>query len=243
MTLFRLWWVPRGMTSAHGAYMHYPLADLISILALESVRNHCIVIGEDLGTVPDEMREAMEHYDAYHYKVLLFEKQPDNSFKSPSQYVRNALATVTTHDLPTLRGWWEGDDIALRDRLNLYPDESVAPAMRESRATELVEMMKALTSQGLWHWQPHEPMPPYSAALARAIQSYLGLSNANVAMIQIEDLIGMADPVNVPGTDKEHANWQRKVTLDTAGIFARHDVRDMLQAMSKARKGQNPNAP
>jgi 4-alpha-glucanotransferase len=243
MALFRLWWVPRGMTSAHGAYVHYPLADLISILALESVRNHCIVIGEDLGTVPEEMREAMEHYDAYHYKVLLFEKQPDNTFKSPSQYVRNALATVTTHDLPTLRGWWEGDDIALRDKLNLYPDAEVAPAMRESRATELLEMMKALTSQRLWHWQPHEPLPQYSAALARAIQCYLGLSSANIAMIQIEDLIGMADPVNVPGTDKEHVNWQRKVTLNTAEIFARDDVHDMLQAMNKARKGHNPNVP
>ena len=242
MTLFRLWWVPRGMTSAHGAYVHYPLADLIAILALESVRNHCIVIGEDLGTVPVEVRKAMEHYDVYHYKVLLFEKNPDGSFKAPSQYVSNALATVTTHDLPTLRGWWEIQDIALRDRLNLYPDETVAQAVREARATELREMMTALTAQGLWRRQPHEPLPAYSPALARAIQSYLGLSSANVAMIQIEDLIGMTDPVNVPGTDKEHANWQRKVTQNTAEILARHDVRDMLQAMSKARRGENPNA-
>ena len=241
MTLFRLWWVPRGMTSAHGAYVHYPLADLIAILALESVRNHCIVIGEDLGTVPVEVREAMEHYDLYHYKVLLFEKRPDNTFKAPSEYASNALATVTTHDLPTLRGWWEIQDIALRDKLNLYPDEAVAQAVRQMRASELREMMSALTLLGLWHWQPGEPLPAYSAALARAIQSYLGLSSANVAMIQIEDLIGMTDPVNVPGTDKEHANWQRKVTQNTAEILARHDVRDMLEAMQKARQGQNPN--
>lgn len=242
MTLFRLWWVPRGMISAQGAYVHYPLADLIAILALESVRNHCIVVGEDLGTVPVEMREAMEHYEAYHYKVLLFEKQGDGSFKAPSLYVNNALATVTTHDLPTLRGWWEVQDIALRDRLNLYPDATVAQAIRDTRAIELREMMKALTSQGLWHWQEHEPLPEYSPALARAIQCYLGLSCANVAMIQIEDLIGMVDPVNVPGTDKEHANWQRKVTEDTVAIFARPEVRDMLQAMGKARRGENPNA-
>ncbi|HEY4368215.1 MAG TPA: 4-alpha-glucanotransferase [Steroidobacteraceae bacterium] len=241
MTLFRLWWVPRGMTSAEGAYVHYPLADLIAILALESVRNRCIVIGEDLGTVPTEVREAMEHYDAYHYKVLLFEKQSDGAFKAPSQYVRNALATVTTHDLPTLRGWWEIRDIALREGLNLYPDENIARAVHEMRAIELREMMGALTAQGLWHWQSNEPLPPYSPALARAIQSYLGLSSANVAMIQIEDLIGMTDPVNVPGTDKEHANWQRKVTQDTAEILAREDVRDMLQAMNRARRGENPN--
>lgn len=109
------------------------------------------------------------------------------------------------------------------------------------RALELPAMLDALTEQGLWHWQHPEPLPPYSPALARAIQSYLGLSNANVVMIQIEDLIGMSDPVNVPGTDQEHANWQRKVTLDTAEIFARDDVRDILGAVNRARRGENPN--
>lgn len=241
MTLFRLWWVPRGLSSAQGAYVHYPLADLIAILALESVRHRCLVIGEDLGTVPEQVRSAMEHYELYHYKVLLFEKEHDGRFKPPSQYVANALATVTTHDLPTLRGWWERHDIALRDRLNLYPSKAVSDEVHKVRAQELPAMLDALTEQGLWHWQRTEPLPPYSPALARAIQAYLGLSTANVVMIQIEDLIGMSDPVNVPGTDQEHANWQRKVTLDTAEIFARSEVRDILEAVNRARSGENPN--
>jgi 4-alpha-glucanotransferase len=241
MTLFRLWWVPRGMSSAQGAYVHYPLDDLIAILALESHRNECVVIGEDLGTVPEEVRLAMERYRIYHYKVLLFERELSGKFKAPNQYVTHALATVTTHDLPTLRGWWESHDIELRDELNLYPSTQVKDEVHRSRAAERVSMMQALNEHGLWGWQEHEPLPEFSPALARAIQAYLGLSSSNIAMLQIEDLIGMTEAVNVPGTDQEHANWQRKVKLDTAEILARDDVKDMLVAMNKARRGLNPN--
>jgi 4-alpha-glucanotransferase len=241
MTLFRLWWVPRGSSSARGAYVHYPLDDLVAILALESVRNHCIVIGEDLGTVPDEVRDAMERYHVYHYKVLLFEKEEDQRFKAPWRYARNALATVTTHDLPTLRGWWEGLDIGLREQLDLYPAASQAEEDGRGRERERVAMMQALSEQRLWHWESHEPPPDYSPALARAIQCYLGVSNAGLAMIQIEDLIGMPDPANVPGTHQEHANWQRKVAINTADILAREEVREMLAAMNAARQGRNPN--
>lgn len=241
MTLFRLWWVPRGMSSAQGAYVHYPLDDLIAILALESHRNECIVIGEDLGTVPEEVRLAMERYRIYHYKVLLFEREHSGRFKSPQEYVPHALATATTHDLPTLRGWWGGHDIELRERLNLYPSEAIKNEVHASRAGERLSMVQALNEEGLWHWQSHEPLPEYSPALARAIHAYLGLSASHVVMLQIEDLIGMTDAVNVPGTDQEHANWQRKVALDTDAIFAREDVLDMLAAVRKARKGENPN--
>jgi len=241
MTLYRLWWVPRGLSSAEGAYVHYPLKDLIAILALESHRNECIVIGEDLGTVPPEVHEAMEQYRAYHYKVLFFERDDAGVFKPPSAYIPQALATVTTHDLPTLRGWWEATDISLRDQLNLYPSVEIMEEVRRGREAERVAMMHALVSQRLWYWQEWEPLPVYSAALARAIHAYLGLSMSNIAMVQIEDLIGMPDAVNIPGTDQEHANWQRKVALRTDEIFSRDDVRDMLDAMDQARDGDNPN--
>jgi 4-alpha-glucanotransferase len=214
---------------------------LIAILALESHRNECVVIGEDLGTVPEEVRIAMERYRIYHYKVLLFEQDPSGRFKAPNEYVAHALATVTTHDLPTLRGWWESHDIELRDRLDLYPSAEVKDSVHRGRALERLSMMRALNEQRLWHWQSHEPLPEFSPALARAIHAYLGLSNSNIAMLQIEDLIGMSDAVNVPGTDQEHANWQRKVALPTAEILARDEVKDMLAAMNEARKGRNPN--
>ena len=241
MTLFRLWWVPRGLSSAEGAYVHYPLKDLIAILALESHRNECIVIGEDLGTVPKEVHAAMEQYRAYHYKVLFFERTDAGVFKPPLEYIPQALATVTTHDLPTLRGWWEGVDIVLRSQLHLYPTDEVRDEVQRAREAERIAMMHALVAQRLWYWQSNEPLPTYSAALARAIHAYLGLTNSNIAMIQIEDLIGMPDAVNIPGTYTEHANWQRKVAFRLDEIFSRDDVRDMLDAMDQARDGDNPN--
>lgn len=241
MTLYRLWWVPRGYPSKDGAYVHYPLEDLMAILALESQRNRCVVIGEDLGTVPEAMTQAMEHYGAYHYKVLLFEQYPDGRFKPPSAYVKGALATVTTHDLPTLRGWWEEYDLRLRDALDLYPTEEFKLQAHSVRQAERRNLMQALVDAGLWHWHPDQPLPEYSSALSRAVHAFLGLSNANIALIQIEDLIGMTDPVNVPGTFSEHANWQRKVTMNTADIFARRDVHEILEGMRVARTGRNPN--
>ncbi len=242
MSLYRLWWVPRGLLSKDGTYVHYPLDDLIAIMALESERNECLVIGEDLGTVPEAMTVAMEHYRAYHYKVLLFEQEANGRFKPPDAYVPTALAVVTTHDLPTLRGWWEEGDLTLRDRLDLYPSEDFKAQAHATRASERRELLLALVAENLWRWSPEQPLPAYSQALSRAVHAYLGLSRANVAMIQVEDLIGMGDPVNVPGTDREHANWQRKVTQDSAGIFARTDVRDILAAVNSARRGVNPNS-
>ncbi len=113
--------VGSGRVYAHRrAYVHYPLEQLLTVLALESARAACLVVGEDLGVVPDEMRRAMPEYGLYHYKVLLFEKL-DGRFRSPGEYLPHALATATTHDMPTLRSYWEGRDIELRHRLNLYP--------------------------------------------------------------------------------------------------------------------------
>jgi len=156
--------------------------------------------------------------------------------------VPTALAVVTTHDLPTLRGWWEEGDLTLREQLDLYPSADFKARTHAARASERRELLLALVAQGLWHWSPDQPLPSYSPALSRAVHAYLGLSRARIAMIQVEDLIGMGDPVNVPGTDTEYANWQRKVTQDTADIFARADVQDILAAMDSARRGINPNS-
>ena len=129
MSLFRLWWVAAGSSPTEGAYVHYPLQQLLTVLSLESSRSACLVVGEDLGVVPDEMRRAMPEYGLYHYKVLLFEKL-DGRFRRPDEYPRYALATVTTHDMPTLRSYWEGRDIELRRRLNLYPSAEVESDVR-----------------------------------------------------------------------------------------------------------------
>ena len=149
MSLFRLWWVAAGRSPTEGAYVHYPLDQLLTVLALESARAACLVVGEDLGVVPDEMRVAMPEFGLYHYKVLLFEKDGGGCFRRPDEFVRRALGTVTTHDMPTLRSYWEGLDIELRRRLNLYPTETIQNEVMQERERDKVALLHALRDQGL----------------------------------------------------------------------------------------------
>jgi 4-alpha-glucanotransferase len=177
-------------------------------------------------------------YQLYQYKVLIFEKHGDR-FKTPGEYAKRAVATATTHDLPPLKAWWQGDDLALRDRLNLYPSKNTAQRLHDERTTDRHALMRALNDAGLWQWQAQDPLPEFSPALAQAVHAYLGASAAALVLVQLEDLIGMTDPVNVPGTHVEHANWQRKLTLTTAGIFALQEVQEGLSALGQARTGKH----
>jgi 4-alpha-glucanotransferase len=234
MSLFRLWWVAAGFSPADGAYVHYPLEQLLTVLTLESVRNACLVVGEDLGVVPDEMRRAMPEYGLYNYKVLLFEKL-DGRFRRPEEYVRRALATVTTHDMPTLRSYWEGRDIELRRRLNLYPSAELEAEVTRERAHDRELLLAALQEQGLKPAQQATPFDPFTAEFAHAVHLYLARSAAALTALQIEDLLGMTEPVNVPGTDREYPNWRRKVTADIEDIAARADLAAQLDQIHAAR--------
>jgi 4-alpha-glucanotransferase len=235
MALFRQWWVPVGLGATEGGYVHYPLEDLMSVLALESALHRCLVVGEDLGTVPDEMRHAMAEFAVYSYKVLLFEKHEDGRFRSPDEYVRRAIATVTTHDLPTLRGWWEGRDLELRDRLDLFPGEEIRRHVYEERVRDRAQLLAALDEAGLDAPAAGPDGAAFGAELAGAIQVYLARSQAALVVLQYEDLIGMTDPVNVPGTSDEHANWQRKVTADVGDALGRDSSRRLFADVQRAR--------
>jgi len=239
MALFRQWWVPVGLGATEGGYVHYPVDDLMSVLALESRRHGCMVVGEDLGTVPDEMRRAMPQYAVYSYKVLLFEKRQDGTFKRPGDYVRRAIATVSTHDLPTLRGWWEGLDLELRDRLRLFPGEEIRRYVHDERGRDRTELLAALASQGLAAGvsAANGTPPAWSNELSRAIHLYLAACQSALVVVQVEDLMGMTDPVNVPGTSHEHANWQRKVSTDLDALFADPDAVRLLDEMARTRSG------
>jgi 4-alpha-glucanotransferase len=235
MALFRQWWVPVGLGATEGGYVHYPLDDLMSVLALESVLHRCLVVGEDLGTVPDEMRHAMAEFAVYSYKVLLFEKHGDGRFRRPGEYVHRAIATVTTHDLPTLHGWWEGRDLELRDRLQLFPGEEIRRHVYEERVRDRTQMIAALAAEGVQSTPGHDAAAGFSASLAHDIQLYLAKSAAGLVVLQIEDLVGMTDPVNVPGTSHEHANWQRKVTADVEDALGRESTRRLFADVRRAR--------
>jgi 4-alpha-glucanotransferase len=234
MSLFRLWWVPDGYSPTQGAYVHYPLHQLLTVLTLESARSSCVVVGEDLGLVPDEMRQAMPEFGLYHYKVLLFEKI-DGRFRRPDEYMQHALATLTTHDMPTLRSYWEGRDIELRRRLHLYPSVEVEKAIIEERGHDRELLLAALRDQGLSPAAPSTPFEPFNAELESALQLYLARSPTALVALQIEDLLGMVDPVNVPGTDREYPNWQRKLDANIEEIAVRSDLAAQLAEIHSTR--------
>jgi 4-alpha-glucanotransferase len=207
---------------------------LLTVLSLESARSRCLIVGEDLGVVPDEMRRAMPEFGLYHYKVMLFEKTGDR-FRRPDEYIRHALATPTTHDMPTLRSFWEGRDIELRRSLGLYPSVEIENDILLERARDRERLLAALRDQVLNPARPASPQEPFTAELAHALHLYLARSEAALVALQIEDLLGMADPVNVPGTDGEYPNWQRKLTMDIEDVAARPDLAAQLAEVNRAR--------
>jgi 4-alpha-glucanotransferase len=236
MSLYRLWWVPAGCAATAGAYVHYPLHQLLTVLSIESARSSCLVVGEDLGVVPEEMRRAMPEFGLYHYKVLLFEKI-SGRFRRPDEFIRPALAAATTHDLPTLRSYWEARDIELRRRLNLYPSVEIESDVVRERDHDREMLLTALREQGINPAHPSSPGEPYTDELGHALHLYLARSATALVALQIEDLLGMIDPVNVPGTFAEYPNWQRKITASIEDMAARDDINARLAEINRARQG------
>lgn len=229
MMLLRLWWVPRGAPSAAGGYVHYHLDELMAIVALESQRRRCLVIGEDLGTVPPQVRTAMGAHGLYSYRVLLFERDSDGHFRPPAEYPREALVTPSTHDLPTLASFWAGTDIDLRERLGLYPGPDVAGQQRRERQETRGALLAALQEAGLAARDPERPP-------LREVQQFLACAPSAVLMLQPEDWLGMETPVNVPGTHKEYPNWARKLSADWSEFMCREELREFAAEISRIRR-------
>jgi 4-alpha-glucanotransferase len=238
MMLFRLWWVPRGAPSSAGGYVHYRLDEMMALVALESVRQRCLVIGEDLGTVPPEVRDAMSAHGVYSYRVLFFERDASGGFRPPGDYPRESLATLSTHDLPPLPSFWAGTDIDLRERLSLYPDPVQAEQERVSRAEARVRLLAWLEAEGLAPAGLSGDDDSLVAGwrMVPALQRCLARSRAGLLMVQPEDWLGMDTPVNVPGTHREYPNWARKLNTEWPDFMARPALRKLGQALSEARR-------
>ncbi|HEX4882529.1 MAG TPA: 4-alpha-glucanotransferase, partial [Casimicrobiaceae bacterium] len=213
MVLYRLFWVPQGEKPARGAYVRYPFDDLLGLLALESHRHRCAVIGEDLGTVPDEVRHALAANDILSYRVLMFERDEAGAFKAPSAYPEPALATATTHDLPTLAGWWEGHDIGLRAAHGMLGEQPDVEREQRQRADERTRLVTALVREGVLDEREAQAavQAPLAPAVALAVQRYLGRSAAVLMVVQPEDVLGVREPANLPGTTDQHPNWRRRL--------------------------------
>jgi glycogen operon protein len=231
MGLQRLFWVPDGAEGADGAYVDYPFQDLLGVLALESVTAGCMVIGEDLGTVPERFRETLSTARVYGYSVLPFERDGDG-FRPPGAYRRRALACATTHDLPPLEGWWTADDLHERAGLGLLAAGELQAALAE-RELDQRELLKALQACGLA--ADIRPDDGFSDALAAAIYAYVAASESQLVAVQAEDLAGETVSQNVPGTDRERPNWRRRLAPPVERLTIPPRAAAILDAVRAAR--------
>ncbi len=231
MGLLHLFCIPAGRKPAEGAYIAYPIEDLIGILALESQRNRCLVVGEDLGTVPDGFRERMAAANILSYRILSFEQDEDGTFLPPQSYPRLALAVLGSHDLPTLRGWWEGHDIVLKRRYDLLTDAETE-WQQELRARDKASLLTALRKAGLL-----DAAEPDIPALSRALHGFLGRSSALLAVANLDDMLDEPEQVNVPSTDREHPNWRRKLAVPVEEIARHPGFREAAAVLRTSRGG------
>ncbi len=215
MGLFRLFWIPRGREAREGAYVYYAARELLAILALESVRQKTLIIGEDLGTVSPRIRRELKRTGILSYRVFYFERGPERGFRPPEAYPHRAMATVTTQDLPTLTAFWRGLDIEVKRRLHLYPEPRRAEAETRAREQDRVKMVEALSGQGLLAEKPpkHPPRGSCSEAIRFGVLEYLAQSEAALLEVRLEDIFGLQEQQNLPGTTREHPNWRRKLPL------------------------------
>ena len=232
MGLQRLFLIPHGARPADGAYLAYPLDDLIGIVALESHRARCMVIGEDLGTVADGFRDRMTKANIHGMRVLWFERKGEE-FLPPAGYPARAVACVSTHDLPTLAGWWRGADIAERLSLGLVTLAAAGEAIAERRR-EKQALIEALVAAGLIASAPNEDAPLDDAATA-AVHAFIGAGASAFASAQYDDLVGETVSTNLPGTDRERPNWRLRVGPDIAQAFVSPRARGVLAALAKGR--------
>lgn len=237
MSLLRLWWIPYGETADYGAYVYYPVDDLMAILALESQRHQCMVIGEDLGTVPVEIVGKLRDYGIYSWKVLWFEQESDDRYRAPSAWPRQSMASATTHDLPTLRGFWSGGDLTLGEALGVYPDKLILNGLFEHRARQKQALLEALHRYGCVpkRCRKRADNMAMTAVLNRAMHRFIADSNSALLGLQPEDWLDMAEPVNVPGTTDQYPNWRRKLSMTLEAMFADGAVNRLIKEVNRRR--------
>lgn len=235
--LLRLWWIPQGKGAAEGAYIYYPVEDMLAILALESHRHQCSVIGEDLGTVPDEIVDILADAGIHSYKVFFFETAEDGGYYSPSHYTEQSMSALCTHDMPTLRGFWHCDDLKTGRELGLYPDEKQLEKLFHNR----LECKQDILNSVAWHgFLPDgvgrdAQLVPMDAHLSEALQLHLAAGSSALLSVQLEDWLEMDQPVNIPGTVDEYPNWRRKLSLSLDEIFAREEVNRIAKYLTQVR--------
>ena len=216
MAFCRLFWIPRGRPASEGTYVQYPFEDLLAIVALESARSKTLVIGEDLGTVPDWVREQLAKARVLSYRVFYFERGGNDAWKPPRDYPAQSLAVATTHDLPTLTGFWSGEDLQVRAGLGAFTDDAARRRAWEERQRDKAGILSALKQEGLLPegvTEDASTAPAMTNDLSRAIHIYLARTPSCIVLANLEDGLGELSQTNLPGTVDSHSNWTRKYAV------------------------------
>ncbi len=233
MGLQRLFWMISGDEALNGTYVTYPFDLLAKVLSDFSRDFSCLVVGEDLGTVPAGFREALQSLAVLGCRVLWFEKDKDSRFHPPSAYPREAVVSATTHDLPTIVGFWMGRDIELRHELGVYGDAEEHARAQEERHHARAALAHALGDNRIDATHIAEGQVP--PGLCEAVHAHLARTPAMLVQVQLEDVLEARDAVNLPGTtDSQHPNWRRKlpVNLENLGSETRFSALSNLDRSS-----------
>ena len=236
MALERLYWIPTGGSAKDGAFVEYPLDDLVGILALESNRNRCIVVGEDLGTVSAGFRERMARANILSYRVLFLERD-DDGFAASDEYPYLSLSVASSHDLPTVQGWWRETDLDLKQSLNLYPTPEMHSAAKDQRLADRNDLLRRLEGEGVIDPTNADVETFYDGA-----HKFLGKTRSMLTMVQLDDVTGEIDQVNMPGTTDETPNWRRKLSVNLEDLGNRSKLARVADAMQNMRGNSDKNA-
>jgi 4-alpha-glucanotransferase len=240
--LRRLWLVPDGESAKNGAYLRYPLDDLLRLIALESWRHKAIVIGEDLGTVPPGFRERLQEHGLLGIRVLWFERaEKGPGFKAPADWDHDVTATTTTHDLPTVTGWWIGEDILWRAKIG-----QTAARADGKDAVEMAQAERAKDRELLWTAfqeagvaAPDVDVPADISAQTAPVDealAFVASTPAPLVTFPLEDLLALAEMPNLPGSIDEHPNWRRRLAIPVSELFDDDSFVDRLLAIDQARQ-------
>jgi 4-alpha-glucanotransferase len=230
MGLMRLWVTPIGAQPSEGAYLAYPLNDLLRLTALESHRHRAVLIGEDLGTVPQGFREQLSAAGIYGMNVLWFERR-GRAFRRPRLWPTNVAAMSSTHDLPTVAGWWRGHDIDVRARCGLVSDPE---RERAARNEDRIALRRAFRSAKLASGEPLSPERPAQAVDATI--KFVAAAPSHLTLLPLEDALALEEQPNLPGTIDQHPNWRRRYDGAAANLLDRAEVRQRLKPLAERQR-------
>jgi 4-alpha-glucanotransferase len=232
MGLTRLWLIPDGASPADGAYLTYPCEDLLRLIRLESHRRRAVIIAEDLGTVPGGFQDDLAHSGINGMRVLWFERDDDGAFRPPSNWSVEAAAMTSTHDLPTVAGWWRGTDIETRHGLAQTSEPDVKSEEQKRRAKDRGLVWDALRSAGVAEGAANAASVD---GVVDAAVHFVAETSSELALVPLEDLLGLVDQPNLPGTISEHPNWRRRYPGEASSIWDRPEVKRRARLLNAER--------